>query len=235
MENSRKTTLFLDSVIYEEIVKYSWLVAGVTTTPTFFKRDHIDPNEFAIKLRNKFPNLEIHLEALGPTVKETEKQLVDILEKPWFDRSKVVIKIPVSFENLKLVSKYSKKGIKFNTHLVFNPSQAYLAALSGTTYVCPLIGRYADDMSVLMGKNLHGGKNDIGRELLLSVIAAVEKCPTDNSIGVMASSIRTVSDFVNSVSAGADIVTVPTKMLEASIEDEYTNQGVKALLKSMGY
>ena len=235
MENDKRTNLFLDSVIYEEICKYSWLVSGVTTTPTFFKRDQVDFNEFGTKFRNEFPGLELHIEALGPTSEETEKQLLDIIKKPWFNFDKVVIKIPVSFENLKIVSKYSQRGVKFNTHLIFNPSQAYLSVLSGTSYVCPLIGRYADNIYALSHKNLRGGENDVGKKLLISIIVAVEKCPKSKPVKVMASSIRTVGDFVNSVSAGADVVTVPTKILESSIENEYTNQGVASLLQNMGY
>lgn len=234
MENIGKTNLFLDTVIFEEIVRYSWMISGVTTTPTFFKRDRVDIDELATKIRNEFPNLELHVEALGFTAKETEIQLKNILGKSWFNADKVIIKIPVSFENLKIVSNYSKKGIKFNTHLVFNTSQAYLATLSGTTYVCPLVGRYADSISALTGTNLHGGENDIGRELLLNVISAVRKCPINNQVRVMASSIRTVGDFVNSILAGVDVVTVPTKILELSIENEYTNQGIQAFLKNMG-
>jgi len=141
-----KTKLFLDSVIIDEIREFSWLVSGVTTTPTFFKRKNIDYNAFISSFRTEFPNLELHIEALGPTPKETENCLLETINQKWFDSEKVVIKIPADFDNLKIVSKYSKKGIKFNTHLIFNPCQAFLAAIVGTTYVCPLVGRYVDNI-----------------------------------------------------------------------------------------
>lgn len=231
--NNKKTILFLDSVIYDEIIKYSWLISGVTTTPTFFNRDKVNFDEFATRLRNDYPNLELHVEALGINPIETEKQLLNILKKPWFDIDKVIIKIPVSFDNLKIISKYSEKGVKFNTHLVFTTCQTYLSVIAGTTYVCPLIGRYADNMSKLFGKNLHGGDNDIAQQLLTETIEVVDKSHSNKKVRVMASSIRSVGDFCNAVMAGADVVTVPTKVLEDSIRNEYTDQGILTLLESM--
>ena len=232
--NNKKTMLFLDSVIYDEIIKYSWIISGVTTTPTFFNRDNVDFDKFASRFRDDYPNLELHVEALGTNSIETEKQLLNILEKTWFNIDKVIIKIPVSFDNLKIVSKYSEKGIKFNTHLVFTPCQAYLSVLAGTAYVCPLIGRYADNMSKLFAKNLHGGNNDIAQKILTDIIETVDNSPSSNKkVRIMASSIRSVGDFCNAVMAGADVVTVPTKILEDSIKNEYTDQGVSTLLNDM--
>lgn len=231
--NNKKTILFLDSVIYDEIVKYSWLISGVTTTPTFFNRDNVDFDDFALRFRREYPNLELHVEALGINPIETEKQLLNILEKPWFNMDKVIIKIPVSFDNLKIVYKYSEKGIKFNTHLVFTPCQAYLSVIAGTTYVCPLIGRYADNISKLFGKNFHGGNNDIAKKILIDIIESVDNVKNVKNVKIMASSIRSVGDFCNAVMAGVDVVTVPTKVLEDSIRNEYTDQGVSILLNDM--
>ncbi|OGI76822.1 hypothetical protein A3C57_00345 [Candidatus Nomurabacteria bacterium RIFCSPHIGHO2_02_FULL_33_12] len=230
--HTKKTKLFLDSVIYDEIKKYSWIISGVTTTPTFFNRDKVNFDEFATQLRSDYPDLELHVEALGNNSMETEKELKTILNKPWFSINKVVIKIPVSFDNLKIVSKYSKNGVKFNTHLVFTPCQAYLAVLAGSTYVCPLIGRYADNVSKFFGRNLHGGEDDITNKVLVDILNVVDN-GQDKRVGVMASSIRTVGDFCNAVMAGSDIVTVPTNVLEDSIKNEYTDQGILTLLESV--
>src|SRR3989338_7435830 len=231
--HTKKTKLFLDSVIYDEIKKYSWIISGVTTTPTFFNRDKVNFDEFATQLRSDYPDLELHVEALGNNSMETEKELKTILNKPWFSINKVVIKIPVSFDNLKIISKYSENGVKFNTHLVFTPCQAYLAVLAGSIYVCPLVGRYADSVSKLFGKNLHGGDDDITNKILVDIIDAVDKARNGKQVGVMASSIRTIGDFRNAVMAGSDVVTVPAKILEDSIKNEYTDQGISTLLESI--
>jgi len=235
MKNNKNSNLFLDTVKIEEVRKYSWLISGVTTTPTFFVREKIDYGSFISNFRREFPDLEIHIEALGSTSQKTEEYLQGILKKDWFDIEKVVIKIPIDFENLLIVSKYSKKGVKFNTHLVFNTSQAYLAAMSGTTYVCPLIGRFADNMLKIAGDYQRGGENDIGKKLLGDILGALRNNLPSNLVKVMASSIRTVEDFQNSIALGADAITIPTKILEASIKHEYTSQGIKFFLKDMGY
>ena len=234
MNTNKKTNLFLDSVIIDDIRQYSWLISGVTTTPTFFKRENIDYNTFISDFRKEFPNLELHIEALGPTPEETKKSLLKITEQHWFDSEKVIIKIPVDFNNLQIVSEYSKKGIKFNTHLIFNPCQAYFAAIAGTTYVCPLIGRYVDNISKLDKDGL-GRESDAGKKLLTDIIDVVSNSPSLKPVKVMASSIRTIEDFQNSISAGADVITVSTKILETSIRHEYTDEGIKVFLKDMGY
>lgn len=232
MNTNKKTCLYLDSVVMDDIRRYSWLISGVTTTPTFFKRENIDYNTFISDFRKEFPDLELHIEALGPNSKETEKSLLATTKQKWFDPEKVVIKIPVDFENLRIISEYSKKGIKFNTHLIFNPCQAYLAALAGTTYVCPLIGRYVDNISKLSKDGL-GRENDVGKKLLTDIVDVVANSPSLKPVKVMASSIRTIEDFQNSISGGADVITVSTKILETSIQHEYTDEGIKVFLKDM--
>lgn len=231
---NKKTDLFLDTVINKDIRKYSWLISGVTTTPTFFRKRNIDYNSFVSNFRKEYPDLEIHIEVLRPTVKETEKDLLKTINEEWFDPEKVVIKIPVTFENLSIISKYTKKGIKFNAHLIFNVCQAYLASISGAHYVCPLIGRYADRMAKRNGKSLRGRENDIGRRLLKNVIDAIND-ESDLSTKVMASSIRTVEDFKNSIMVKPDVITVSTEILEKSIKHEFTNKGIKTFLKDLGY
>jgi len=228
-----KTKLFLDSVVIEEIRKYSWLVSGVTTTPTFFKREKIDYNAFISSFRTEFPQHEIHIEALGPTPKETENCLLETINQNWFDPEKVVIKIPVGVDNLKIVSKYSKKGIKFNTHLIFSTCQAFLAATAGTTYLCPLVGRYVDNIEE---QNKEKDEDRIiGKKLLTDIVNTMSNDSLSKTIKVMASSIRTMKDFENSISARADVITVPTKILDSSFNHEYTDEGVKIFLNDMGF
>lgn len=235
MNNTHASTLFLDSVIIDEIQRYSWLVSGVTTTPTFFKRENIDYDTFVMHFRTQFPYLELHIEALSSTPSETEKQIKDIINKDWFDRSKVILKIPATLPHLEIISRYTKEGILFNTHLVFNPAQAYLAAKAGTAYVCPLIGRYADTASRKNPNFTRGGDNDAGKLLLSEVMSAVHTSDQYNNVKVMASSIRTIEDFRNAILLKAHAITVPTKILEQAMNDELTHDGISIFLKDMGY
>lgn len=232
--NKTKIKLFLDSVIKEDIEKYSWLIQGVTTTPTFFSREGISYDSFIKYFRTTYPNLEIHIEALGVTPKETENEVEKITNSDWYDCEKVVLKIPISFDNLKIIKKYTEKKVKFNTHLIFNPNQASLAALAGTCYVCPLVGRYAENMSNTFGKNLHGGEGDYGKELVTEVKNIVQAIGNFNKTLVMGSSIRTPGDYYNCVMGGADVVTVPTKVLDMMFNHSMTTEGIAIFLKDMG-
>lgn len=231
----KKIDILLDSVIMSEIEKYSWIIKGVTTTPTFFKREGINYDEFIETFRKTYPNLEIHVEALGLTVEETEKEIQKIMNQNWFDKDKVVLKIPVSFENLRLVQKYAKEGIRFNVHLVFTANQASIATMVSADYVCPLVGRYADTMSNKFGKNLHGGSECAGSNLLNEVLTAIENVRPESETKVMASSIRTVGDYHTAIMNQADVVTVPTKVMDILLDHEMTKQGIDTFLKDMGY
>lgn len=234
MKTDKQPNLFLDTVINKDIRKFSWLIFGVTTTPTFFKKRNIDYDTFVENFRKEYPKLELHIETLGPTPKDTEENLLKTINKKWFDSERVVIKIPATFDNLSIISKYTKKDIKFNAHLIFNTCQAYLASISGADYVCPLIGRYADKMARKNGKNLRGGENDVGRTLLKNVINAVNN-QANSSTKVMASSIRTVKDFKNAILSKPDTITVSREILEKSIKHNFTDKGIKTFLSDMGY
>jgi len=230
--NNNYTNLFLDTVDINYIKKYSWLIKGVTTTPTFFKKANVDYETFVENLRIEFPNLELHIEALGSDSESTEKYINELINKTWFDPDRIVLKIPVNIDNLNIIFKYSKTDIKFNAHLIFNASQAYLAALAGATYVCPLIGRYADKVLKNDLNNLRGGENDPGK-LLLSTVINVIRNQFNNSTKVMASSIRTLYDFESSIKEAVDFITISPKNLELFTQHEYTDDGIQKFLEDM--
>lgn len=230
--NNNDSNLFLDTVDINYIKKYIWLIRGVTTTPTFFKKNNVDYRAFVDQIRGEFPNLELHIEALGKNSEETERYLNEIINEKWFDANNVIIKIPVNLDNLRIIFKYSKKGIKFNSHLIFNTNQAYLSALSGATYVCPLIGRYADKILKDDPSNLRGGDDDPGKLLLMDVIDVIKDQFSD-STKVMASSIRTLSDFENSIKGNVDYITISPENLEIFIQHEYTEEGIQKFLEDL--
>lgn len=227
-----RNKIFLDSVKLSEIERFRWLICGVTTTPTFFKRENIDYEEFITTFRQHYPDLEIHIEALGSSASQTKLEIEKIISKSWFDSNKVVLKIPVSEENLELVSQFGKQGVRFNTHLIFTPNQVALAAISDSAYVCPLIGRYADNLSDMYGENLHGGKNDIGWQLLKKSKSVVDSVGSQTKI--MASSIRKTGDVFNALDAEADVITIPTEILIKMFTHPYTTEGIDIFKKDMG-
>jgi transaldolase len=128
----------------------------------------------------------------------------------------IVIKIPIIWEGLKAVSQLSKKGIKTNVTLVFNPNQALLAARAGATYVSPFVGRFTDI-----------SQDGIA---LISDIAEIFSIH-DIHTQIIAASIRTPMDVINAAKAGADIATVPYKVLQQMIKHPLTDIGVEKFLE----
>ena len=122
----------------------------------------------------------------------------------------MVVKIPMTTEGLKAVKALSAKGIKTNVTLIFSPAQALLAARAGASYVSPFLGRM-DDISVS------------GVQLIEDImeIFMVQDIETE----VIAASVRNPIHVIECAKAGADIATVPYKVLMQMISHPLTDAG----------
>jgi len=129
----------------------------------------------------------------------------------------VVIKIPMTTEGLKAVSVLSKEGIKTNVTLIFSAAQALLAAKAGATYVSPFVGRLDD-----IGQN--------GIELIKEIVQIFRNYP-DIKTEIIAASIRHPIHVIEAAKAGADIATVPFKVLEQMTKHALTDIGIERFLK----
>jgi len=225
--------LYLDTADLNEIEKYAFLIDGVTTTPTIIKRSGISSEDFMSTVRNKFPQLDIHVEALGKTAKDTEELIEGFCKKSWYQADKVAFKVPISKEGLEAtkVIKQKDPSVRINLHMAFSAAQATLAMHTGADFIAPLIGRYADAIADLdaFGKRARG--NDAGYDLLDSIMVC--KQATGSSAVILASSIRTVHDFVVATELFADAITLPPHVLEASLEHPMTTEGVEQLWKDI--
>ena len=123
----------------------------------------------------------------------------------------MVVKIPMTVEGLKAVKVLTAEGIKTNVTLVFSANQALLAARAGATYVSPFLGRL-DDISTP------------GIELIedITEIFMVHNLDTQ----VIAASIRNPIHVIDCAKAGADIATVPYKVLMQMIHHPLTDAGI---------
>ena len=124
----------------------------------------------------------------------------------------MVVKIPMTPEGLKAVKVLSAEGIKTNVTLIFSANQALLAARAGATYVSPFVGRL-DDI------------NMAGAELIAEIaeIFDVHEIETE----IIAASIRTTVHVTECALAGADIATVPYKVIEQMTKHPLTTQGIE--------
>lgn len=124
----------------------------------------------------------------------------------------MVVKIPMTVEGLKAVKVLSAEGIKTNVTLIFTANQALLAAEAGATYVSPFLGRL-DDI------------NQPGIELVRTIaeIFAVYGYETE----IIAASVRNPIHVTDCALAGADIATVPYKVIEQMTKHPLTDQGIE--------
>jgi transaldolase len=231
--------LFLDTAKLEEIRKYSFLLHGVTTTPTIIKRDSdMSSDEFMSIVRGEFPELEIHVEAMADTAELTQNLIKDVFcNKPWYDKDKVVFKVPLDIEGLKTTVNLAKTNpeIRINLHMVFAAGQAILAMQTKPAYIAPLIGRYADKIAELRSNGKRSAAEDAGLDMLAEVVASKESLGSDTHI--LTSSIRSVHDFAEAIKLGVDAATLPPAILSEALEHPMTTEGVNVFredLKALG-
>jgi transaldolase len=126
-----------------------------------------------------------------------------------------VVKVPVMIEGLKAVKRLSAENIKTNVTLCFSATQAFLAAKAGATYISPFIHR-----KELAGEN--------GMEFIHQIRTIYDRYGYKTKI--LAASIRTVKEVLDSLLAGADVCTMPLDMMEALYKHSMTDAGLAMFL-----
>ncbi len=200
--------LYIDSAELSQIKQFSEysIFQGVTTTPTFFLKNNIHDYAPNIKPIAETINGEVHIEAMGDTADE----IIANARKNHLLGENIVSKIPMSFHALKAIKKLKQENIKTNIHLIFSLNQAVMAASAGADYICPLIGRMKD-----IGINAFG--------IIRDIVSVFKRYGFESKI--MASSIRSPEDVMNSMLQGVDCVTVPPKILELMVTHPLTTLG----------
>ena len=129
--------------------------------------------------------------------------------------SNIVVKIPMTIDGIKAVKILSQEQIKTNVTLIFSPLQALMAAKSGASYVSPFIGRL-DDLS------------QEGMILVEQIVDIYSNYDFDTEIIV--ASIRNPMHVLESALIGADIATIPFKVLSKLAAHPLTDKGIDAFL-----
>ena len=128
----------------------------------------------------------------------------------------MVVKIPMTVEGLKAVKVLTAEGIKTNVTLIFTANQALLAARAGATYVSPFLGRL-DDISTK------------GVDLIAEIVEMFEVAGIETEI--IAASVRNPIHVTECALAGADIATVPYKVIEQMTHHPLTDAGIEKFKK----
>ncbi len=205
--------IFMDTANVAEIAKFvdCGVVYGVTTNPSLIAKSgrtqaEVIP-EIAALVSGPVSAEVISTDCEG-MVQEARK-LVKIADN-------IVVKIPCIPEGLKAVKILSAEGIKTNVTLVFSLSQALLAASAGASYVSPFIGRLDD-----IGED--------GVQLVRNIVQAFKNYGIQTE--VIAASIRNLNHVEQVMLAGAQIATIPTKVLEQMIQHQLTDKGLAQFLE----
>ncbi|MDR2492829.1 MAG: fructose-6-phosphate aldolase [Coriobacteriales bacterium] len=215
---------FLDTADLGEIAEAaSWgVLAGVTTNPSLYAR-----------IGGKLSDFETHVRRIcdlvdGPVSAEsTATGRADIVAQGRALAAlspQVVVKVPVTVEGLAATRALADEGVRVNMTLCFSVPQAILAARSGARYVSPFVGRF-DDIAEDGASQLGDIVEALGNYDLSSCGVAHE------TIEVIAASVRNAGHVTQAALLGADIATVPFKVLKACVAHPLTDRGLDAFDK----
>jgi transaldolase len=204
--------IFADTAIIKEIEEVSqWgIISGVTTNPSLIAKSGISLEDAIKKIVDLVD---------GPISAEvSEGNAEDMIEEARVYakmHKNIVIKIPMTIEGVKAVKQLTEEGIKTNVTLVFSMSQALMAASAGATYVSPFMGRL-DDLTQT---------DDAGFKLVKDIKDMFKTYQFKTEI--IAASIRHLDHVDQAIKAGADIATIPFKVLKEMVKHELTTKGLK--------
>ncbi|MBU1565284.1 MAG: fructose-6-phosphate aldolase [Proteobacteria bacterium] len=203
---------FIDTANLEEIRKgvEMGMVDGVTTNPSLIARENKSFEEIITEICKVVDGPVsaevVSLEAEGMLVEA--RKLAKIAEN-------IVVKIPMIVEGLKAVKTLTAEGIKTNVTLVFSAAQALLAAKAGATYVSPFVGRL-DDIG------------NPGMDLISDIVTIYDNYGYQSEIIV--ASVRSPQHVLDAALIGADIATIPFKVIAQLAKHPLTDIGIEQFL-----
>ncbi|MCB0383814.1 MAG: fructose-6-phosphate aldolase [Bdellovibrionales bacterium] len=203
---------YIDTALIEEIREANkrGLVDGVTTNPSLVAKTGKPHNEVIKEIQEV--NGLVSAEVLSLESDEMYKEGLELAKI----HDNVVVKIPMTDEGLVAVRKLAADGIKTNVTLVFSPVQALLVAKAGATLVSPFVGRL-DDVS------------QDGMQLISQISQIYQNYGFDTQ--VIVASIRHPIHVLESALIGADIVTIPYKVIQQLTSHPLTDRGIEQFLK----
>jgi len=206
--------IFLDTANIDEIREVArWgILSGVTTNPTLMSKNAGKSHEDVIREIASIVDGPISAETISL---DTEGMVTEGRRfAAWHPN--VVVKVPSTPNGWGAVKRLADEGIRTNVTLCFSANQALFAALAGAYIISPFVGRL-DDISE-DGMQVVRDTVDIYRQHHLPTL-------------VLAASIRHPLHIIAAAKAGADIATVPFKVLEQAAKHPLTDKGIEAFLK----
>ena len=187
------------------------ILDGVTTNPSLMAKEGIaDVNGHYLKICEMVDG-DVSAEVISTDyegIVAEGRELVKI-------HPNITVKIPMIKEGVKAIRTLSSEGIKINCTLIFNPMQALVAAKAGAKYVSPFIGRLDD-----IGQE--------GMDLIHNIRIIFDNYGVETQI--LAASVRHNQHLLSCALAGADVVTMPLKVIESMIKHPLTDSGLAKFL-----
>lgn len=203
---------FIDTANLDDIKKgvEMGMVDGVTTNPSLVAKED---KPFVEILK------EICQVVDGPVSAEVVSLDADGMVAEGRELAKIsdniVIKVPMIVEGLKATKRFAAEGIKTNVTLIFSSTQALLAAKAGAAFVSPFVGRL-DDISLP------------GMDLVADIMQIYQNYGYESE--VIVASVRSPLHVMDAALVGADIATIPLKVIEQLAKHPLTDKGMEQFL-----
>jgi transaldolase len=203
---------FIDTANIDEIKKAvaMGMVDGVTTNPSLIAREKRDFHEVITEIcgivSGPVSAEVVSLDAEG--MLREGRELAKIAKN-------IVIKVPMTTDGLIAAKTFSEEEIKTNVTLVFSAAQALLAAKAGAAFISPFVGRLDD-----IGLN--------GMDLISDIMTILDNYGFASE--VIVASIRHPMHVVESALIGADIATIPFKVISQLAKHPLTDIGIEQFL-----
>ncbi|RMG86962.1 MAG: fructose-6-phosphate aldolase [Candidatus Dadabacteria bacterium] len=204
--------LFLDTANIDDIKNGVALgvVDGVTTNPTLIAKEGQPYREVLAEIC-RIVDGPVSAEVVAL---EAEKMVAEARELAAI-HDNIVVKVPITADGLQAVHRLAAEGIRTNVTLVFSPTQALLAAKAGATFVSPFVGRLDD-------------RGHEGMGLIEQIVTMFRNYDLDTE--VIVASVRHPMHVVEAALIGADIATIPYKVLTQMLGHPLTDLGIQQFL-----
>lgn len=204
---------FIDTADLDEIREANdmGVLDGVTTNPTLISRVGVTDFDAHIAKICEIVDGDVSAEVVATDYEGMMEEAHHVAKIA----DNVVVKIPLIKEGIKAIKSLSSEGIKTNCTLCFSPTQALVAAKAGATYISPFLGRL-DDIST------------DGMQLIAEIVTIYQNYGLQTE--VLAASIRHPMHVVEAAKIGADVVTMPFKVITNLIKHPLTDIGLERFL-----
>jgi transaldolase len=205
---------FVDTANLDEVKKANaWgILDGVTTNPSLIAKEGVPYKNRVLEICEVVgPGKAVSAECIEA---DFDKMLAEAKDKASWHPN-IYVKVPMTPAGVEVMAKLHPQGVRFNCTLVFSIPQALIAAKAGASFISIFVGR-VDDMG--------------SGEAMESIVDAVNMLETysfPQKPEVLVASIRSPLHVLESVRAGAQIATVPYKILEQLFHHPLTDIGIQ--------